>query len=191
MAIATSVAVAATSSNNGDRDNKGSSERSGDVRRGPEEHFSSLAKELGVSTERLRQAFDAVREKLELPQRPPQLPSRAELDKRCTDLTDALGSELDTTGDKVRAAVKAVLKAKIEDAVDDGRLIRERADRMIDRIDSAKCLPPFGLFAFGGPGPHGIGCAGRPGRHDRDLRDRPLELPAPPPDAVLLGPPPA
>jgi hypothetical protein len=127
--------------------------------RGPESHLSDLAKELGVSTSKLRDALESVRDDLQPPERPPsgEPPSKADMEKRCTELTDALASKLGTSGDKVRAAIKTVLKNKIEAAVDAKQLTRAQADRMIARIDDAACLPPF--LAGHGPG----GCHGGPG----------------------------
>ena len=51
------------------------------------------------------------------------------MEKRCTELTDALASKLGKSGDEVRAAIKTVLKKKIEAAVDAKRLTSAQADR--------------------------------------------------------------
>jgi hypothetical protein len=152
--------------------------------REPARQLSDLADALGVSTTKLRDALDAVRSKLDPPTPPAdgQRPSRADIEKRCTQETDALASELGTSGDKVRAAIKSVAKKKIEAAVDSKRLTRAQADRLIARIDDAACVPPMGVF-FG----RGHGCHGGRG-HDgpgRGLRQAPApgdsELPAAPP----------
>jgi hypothetical protein len=163
LGIVGSIAVAAPKGGGGgSTSGVRASERSGDTvrfeRRDPGRHLSALAKELGVSTTRLREALDAVRDDLGPPAFPPrgEQPSKADMEKRCNELTDALASKLDTTGDKVRAAIKTVLKQKIEAAVDAKRLTRAEADRMIARIDDAACLPPLGGH---GPG----GCGGGPG----------------------------
>jgi hypothetical protein len=111
---------------------------------GLDRQLSGLAKELGVSQSKLRDALAAVRDDLGPPKLPARPPSRTEIEKRCTDLTDALGTKLGKTGDEVRAAMKAVIKADIEKAVSDKRLTRAEADKMLARIDSAKCLPPLG-----------------------------------------------
>ena len=59
----------------------------------PGEHLSALADELGVTEAKLRDAFEAVREDLAPPQRPRrgQRPSRAQMEKKCNEFTDALG----------------------------------------------------------------------------------------------------
>jgi hypothetical protein len=123
----------------------------------PKEHLSALAAQLGVSVGKLQSALDKVRDKLGPPELPvpPKRPSLGQIERRCTDATDALGSELGKSGDDVRSAIKAVIKSHIEKAVDAGGLSRARADKMIAQIDAAKCLPPFGPhIAFGcGPGP--------------------------------------
>jgi hypothetical protein len=129
------------------------------LRGDPGEHLAAFAKELGVSTSKLQAALDAVRQKLG-PPKPPngtQPPTRAEMEQRCTDLTNALASELGKTGDEVRAAAKAVAKADIASAVKAKRLTQAQADQILKRIDAAKCLPPLG-----GPGFHVFGCGGPP-----------------------------
>jgi hypothetical protein len=152
--------------------------------RGPGAGLSDLAKELGVSTSKLRDALEAVRNDLG-PPKPPSNgnpPSKADMEKRCTELTDALASKLGTTGDKVRAAIKTVLKNKIEAAVDAKRLTRAQADKMIARIDDATCLPPFG-----GHGPGGCGGGGGHGH----FRGGPGGGPGPGPGAVDPAPAPS
>jgi hypothetical protein len=128
-------------------------------RRGPGRHLSDLAKELGVTTTKLRDALEAVHDDLGPPDPPAngQRPSKADIEKRCTELTDALAKELGKSGDEVRSAIKTVLKKKIEAAVDANRLTRAQADRMIARINDAECVGPLG--GPGGPG----GCHGGPG----------------------------
>jgi hypothetical protein len=134
---------------------------------GPGHDPSDLAKELGVSSADLRDALDAVHDDLGPPGMPApgERPSRADLEKRCTELTDALGSKLNKSGDEVRAAIKKVAKADIEQAVKDKRLSRARADKILARLDSAKCLPPLG--PHGGPGCGGPGLRHRDGDRDR------------------------
>jgi hypothetical protein len=125
--------------------------------RGPGANLSDLAKELGVSTSKLRDALEAARSDLGPPTPPSDgnPPSKADIEKRCTQETDALASKLGKSGDDVRAAIKTVLKKKIEAAVDAKRLTSAQADKAIARIDDAACLP-----AFGGPGHGGFGCHG-------------------------------
>jgi hypothetical protein len=188
LAIVASVAVAVAAPSGDNRD--GGGDRRGDsVVLGPRQHLSDLARELGVSAERLRDAFEQVR--ADLGGRPRrhhfgERPRRADLERRCTQLTDALASELGKSGDEVRAAIESVLKADIEDAVDAGRLTRQQADRMIERIEDAGCLPP----PFGPLGLHRLGCAERPPRPDGPSEGRAFpgrdELPAPPPGAPAL-----
>jgi len=153
---------------------------------GPRRHLEALAKELGVSTNDLRTAFQRVREKLGPPEalRRGERPSRTELVKRCTEVTDALAKELGKSGDEVRAATRAVVKAQIEQAVKDNRLSRDQADKIIDRIDD-RCLPPVGP-----PGLIGVGCAKRHGGPPGGFGGRAFpggtEAPAPPPGAFML-----
>jgi hypothetical protein len=140
----------------------------------PGRHLEALADELGVSEEKLRDAFEAVHEDLRPPQRPERLrpPTRAEMEKRCNELTDALGKELGKSGDEVRDAMKAAAKKEIEEAVDDGHLTRAQADRILSKIDDAACGPVF-AFKAGGPGCGPDGPGGRPGHFKHRL---------PPPD---------
>jgi hypothetical protein len=127
----------------------------------PGEHLATLAGELDVSQEKLRDALEAVREDLAPPQRPRrgQRPSKAQMEKRCNEFTDALAKELDKSGDDVRDAIKSAAKKGVDEAVDDGRLTRSQANRILERLDDAACLPAFGLHGRGGPG-----CGG-PGGH--------------------------
>jgi hypothetical protein len=130
----------------------------------PGEHLATLAGELDVSQENLQDALEAVRQDLAPPRRPRrgQRPTRAQMEKRCNEFTDALAKELNKSGDDVRAAVKSAAKKGIEEAVDAGRLTRAQADRMLSRIDDAACLPAFGFHGRGGPG---CGGPGGPGGH--------------------------
>jgi hypothetical protein len=193
LGIVGSIAVAAPKGGGGGSSSSSSDERTterfGDVhfeRRGPGRHLSALAKELGVTTNKLREALEAVHEDLGQPEPPTdgEPPSKADIEKRCTELTDALASKLDKTGDEVRAAIKTVLKKKIEAAVDAERLTRAQADRMIARIDDAACVAPLG-----GPGPGG--CHGGPGMGLRFHHGPPpgdSERPAAPPsDGAALA----
>jgi hypothetical protein len=200
IAVAASVAIAApsgggTSSSSSSDGARRSSDGTFEIRReGPGKHLSALAKKLGVSEAKLREAFANVKENLDPPPRPDRgnPPSRADLEKLCNELTDALAKELGKSGDQVRDAAKAVLKDEIEAAVDDERPTRAQADRMLERINSAGCLPPFGigLFKHGcGPGPgHGPGGPGPRG----DENGNGAAFPAPPPDGggISIGVPP-
>jgi hypothetical protein len=186
LAIVASVAVAAPS---GDSRDKAGDRRGDSVVLGPRQHLSDLAKELGVSVEQLREAFEGVRNELGGPPRRRGfggLPRPEDLERRCRQLTDALADELGKSGDEVRAAINAVLEADIEKAVDDGRLTRRQADRMIERLDDVGCLPP----PFGPRRLHRMGCADRPARPDDRSEGRAFpgrdELPAPPPGAPAL-----
>jgi hypothetical protein len=171
VAATASVAIAGT----------GGDSREGRSKEGPllrmevppgDDHLAELADKLGVSTGKLRDAIDAARP--DRPPRPPASPEqfREHMQEICKEMTDAIASELGKTGDELRDAIKAVIKDDIEAAVDAGDLTRARADRILERIDDAECLPPFGAhkLAFGG------GPCGGPGkmmfRHDRPDRSR-------------------
>jgi hypothetical protein len=194
LGIVGSIAVAAPKGGGGGSSSDSSSDRTaqrfGEVRferRGAGRHLSDLAKELGVSTSKLRDALEEVRDDLDPPAPPAngERPSKADIEKRCTELTDALASKLGKSGDEVRAAIKSVFKKKIEAAVDAKRLTRAEADRMIARIDDAACAGPLG--GPGGPG----GCHGGPGRGLRFHQGPPpgdSERPAAPPsDGAALA----
>ena len=190
LGIVVSVSGAATSGSK--RDGSGSSSSSGRTTLRapappPGDHLKTLADELGVSQAKLRDALEAVRQDLAPPQRPRrgQRPSRAQMEKRCNEFTDALAKELGKSGDDVRAAIKSAAKKDIEAAVDDGHLTRSQADKILSRIDDAACLPAFG-FGHGGPGcggPHGGpgGPGERPGPPpgDSDSQGSSIVVPAP------------
>jgi hypothetical protein len=185
LGIVVSVSGAATSGSK--RDGGGGTSSQSEKRlRGPVppgEHLSALADELGVTEAKLRDALDAVRQDLAPPQRPRrgERPSRAQMEKRCNELTDALAKELGKSGDDVRAAMKAAAKKEIEEAVDAKRLTRSEADRILSRIDDATCAPVIGFHGHGGPG---CGGPGGPGGHREGGR---FEHPAPPPSSGSEG----
>jgi len=175
LGIVVSVSGAATS---GSQRDGGSADRAqrGEGRMHPPgppgEHLATLAGELGVSDQKLRDALEAVREDVGPKERPRrgQRPSRAQMEKRCNEFTDALAKELGKSGDDVRDAMKSAARKDIEQAVDDGHLTRGQADRILSRIDDAACLPAFGMHrggpGCGGPGgPRGHGGPG--GRFER------------------------
>jgi hypothetical protein len=181
-AIAASVAIATAATGGGGNGNGNGNDNGNFKPRlfkselppgGPDEHFSALAKELGVSTSELRKALDAVHEKLDPPRPPSGPPTRAQLEKRCNELTEVLAEELDKSADEVRDATKAVIKAEIEDAVKDKKLTRSQADRMLDKLDDAACLPMLGR----GLAVHR--CGPPPGAR-RGLEKGAMVLPAPP-----------
>ena len=163
LGIAVSVSGAATSGSK--RERGGDTARGGELRHGfrggPGEHLSALADKLGVSEDELTDALGVVRRDVG-PSRRAQRPTRAQLERRCNQITNALAQELDRSGDDVRAAIKAVAREKVEEAVDADRLTRGQADRMLSRIEDAACLPAFGP----GPGGHGCGGRGGPGRFE-------------------------
>jgi hypothetical protein len=175
LGIVVSVSGAATS---GSKRDGGSGTRNENRLRAPlpppGEHLSTLADELGVSEDKLQDALAAVREDLAPPARPRrgERPSRAQMEKRCNEFTDALAKELDKSGDDVRAAIKAAAQKGVEEAVDDGHLTRSQADRILSRIDDAACAPVFALHVRG----HGCGGPGGP-----DGPGGRFERPAPPP----------
>jgi hypothetical protein len=184
LGIVVSVSGAATSGSK--RDGGGDSSSRSEERQGerrlhvvgpPGEHLSTLADELGVTEAKLRDAFEAVREDLKPPERPRRgrPPTKAQMEKRCNELTDALAKELGKSGDDVRAAMKSAAKKGIEEAVDDGHLTRRQADQILSRIDDAACAPKFGFHIRGGHGCGGPGGPDGPGERGR------FEHPAPPP----------
>jgi hypothetical protein len=190
LGIVGSIAVAAPKGGGGgSSSNSDSSSDPGrpsfDVRfetRGPGRELSALAKELGVTTSKLREALKAAFEEVGPPEPPADgdPPSKADFEKHCKELTDALAKELGKSGDEVRGAIKSVMKKRIEAAVDAEKLTRAEADRIIKRIDDSECAGP--LKGIGGPG----GCHGGPGKVLRFHRGGPpgdFERPAAPPDA--------
>ncbi len=69
---------------------------------------------------------------------------------------DDLASRLNVPRDKLDAAIKGAVEARIDAAVKDGRLTQAQADAAKKRIESANGLPPL-LGLGGGPGLRGIG----------------------------------
>ena len=133
-----------------------------------------------MTQQKLRDALEAVRQDLAPPSPPRrgQPPSKAQMEKKCNEFTDALAKELDKSGDDVRAAIKAAAKKDIEEAVDAGHLTRSQANQILSRMDDAACLPAFGFHKAGGPG---CGGPGAPGGPDGPGERGHFEHPAPPP----------
>jgi hypothetical protein len=185
LGIVVSVSGAATSGSKRDSgDTSGTrSEKRLHVVGPPGEHLSTLADELGVTEDKLRDALEAVRPDVKPPQRPRTdgPPTRAQMEKRCNELTDALAKELGKSGDDVRAAMKTAAKKEIEEAVDAKRLTRSQADKILSQIDDAACAPKFGLHIRGGHGCGGPGGPDGPGERGR------FEHPAPPPGSGSEG----
>ena len=78
---------------------------------------------------------------------------------RREDFAKQLGAELDKSSDDVLAALRAVFKKHIDEAVEDEDLTQKQADRILDCYDSAKCGPlGFGAahFEFHGAPPPGL-----------------------------------
>jgi hypothetical protein len=164
LGIVVSVSGAATSGSKRDGGGSNGSQSQDRLRAPgppPGEHLATLAGELDVSEDKLQDALVAVRQDLAPPRRPRrgQRPSRAQMEKRCNEFTDALAKELGKSGDDVRDAIKSAAKKGVEEAVDDGRLTRSQANRILERLDDAACLPAFGLHR-GGPGCGGPGGSG-------------------------------
>lgn len=176
VGVVASVAVAATPKSSS---GKGGAARLRVARPDPQQHGAALAKALGVTDAQLQSALTAVRDKLGPPPRPGSgRPSKSDMEKRCNQATDALASELNLSGDKVRASIKSVAKDDVAAAVKAGRLSQDEANTILDRIDSAACLP-----AFGPPGgPHGgPGCGRPPAVQNNQSGTRGSGLPASPP----------
>lgn len=140
---------------------EGCGPRAGVLLFGIGEGGEDLAEALGVSEEDLRAAMRAAHEALGEFE-PPQ--SEEEAEARGEEFKAAVASELGVTVDEFEAAIEeaneartAALIERIETAVAAGDLSRERADEMIERIESGeRPLPrPFrqdrGVpFQFGG-----------------------------------------
>jgi hypothetical protein len=115
-----------------------------------------LAKALGVSEEKLRDAFEAVRDDVKPARRSlDRPPTSAQRDALRDKLTAALAKELGLSEAKVEAAFEKVHKAhaadrrealsdRLDDAVEDGKLTND---------DKASVLKAFDAGVLGGPGP--------------------------------------
>lgn len=117
---------------------------------------ADLAKALGVSQEKLKDAFDAIRDDVR-PSRGKQdgPPSETEREAMKDKLAAALAKELGLSTSKVSAALEKVQKAhatehrealsdRLDDAVTDGKLTAD---------DKASVLKAFDAGVLGGPGP--------------------------------------
>ena len=85
-----------------------------------------------------------------------RLTARQRLARR-RDFHAALAKELDVSTEAVETAFRNLLKKRLDQGVEDGRLTRRQADRMLRCYDTAGCKPPGrrGRHHFGGPPPGG------------------------------------
>jgi hypothetical protein len=104
-------------------------------------------------------------------------PSAKEMKQRREEMRDRrkkfeseLADELGVSQEKVHTAFRNVMKKHLDQAVDDGRLTRKQADKILECYDGGTCEPPFrhggGGPPGGGPpmgGPGGPGGFGGPG----------------------------
>jgi hypothetical protein len=67
-----------------------------------------------------------------------------------------LAEELGTNTDEVEQAFKAVFEKRLDEAVDEGRLSRERADRMLQAREAGVPFGPMARMRLRGDGP-GVG----------------------------------
>ncbi|MGH8903535.1 MAG: hypothetical protein ACRDYA_18165 [Egibacteraceae bacterium] len=80
------------------------------------------------------------------------------------ELADAVGEKLGVSGDEVLSAVRAVRDDKLDQAVEDGKITQEQADRIRDRFEE-------GAPRQGGPQQGGPGRCGPPGHWGTDSMD--------------------
>ena len=115
-----------------------------------------LAKALGVSEEKLRSAFEAIREDVKpADRRSDGPPTKAERDAMHDKLTAALAKELGLSESKVEAAFASVRKehrAEHRDALSD-RLDTAVKNGKLTDDDKASVLKAFDAGILGGPGP--------------------------------------
>ncbi len=104
-----------------------------------------LAEALGITTEELREAMTSVRDALKPAERPTTRPTEEERAAQHEVFIEALASELGVSVDALEAAQLAVGSARkaaaierIEAKVADGTLTQERADAIIEQIESGE-----------------------------------------------------
>jgi hypothetical protein len=94
---------------------------------------------------------------------------RQQMQKRRKQFESELADELGVSQEKVHTAFRNVMKKHLDQAVEDGRLTRKQADKILECFDGgSNCEPPFrhggppgGGPPMGGPGgPGGFGPGG-------------------------------
>jgi len=114
-----------------------------------------LAKALGVSQEKLRAAFEAVRDDVKPAEgRPDSPPTAAERNAQRDKMAAALAKELGLSEAKVEAAFEKVHKAHVAERRDalNGRLDAAVKDGKLTKDDEASVLKAFDAGLLGGPG---------------------------------------
>jgi biotin operon repressor len=114
-----------------------------------------LAKELGVSETKLREAFKSIRDDVRPAKRPDGPPSKADRAAMEDKLAAALADELDLSKAKVKAALEKVHK---EHAAEHREFLSDRLDKAVKAgkltaDDKASVLKAFDAGVLGGPGP--------------------------------------
>jgi hypothetical protein len=115
---------------------------------------ADLAKELGVSEDKLREAFESIGDDVRPTKRPDGPPSEADIKAMESKLAAALADKLGLSESKVAAALKKVHQAhkadrraelsdRLDAAVKDGKLTKD---------DKASVLKAFDAGVLGGPG---------------------------------------
>jgi transcriptional regulator with XRE-family HTH domain len=131
-------------------------------RRALNRFHTRLARELGVSKRRLRNALEAAR--------PDFGPGRGDRDQHLQELAQALGvseDELESAMEEVRTRMEERWQERHDEFVN---ALAERLDIPVERVEEAFPGPPMGMGGPGGPGgPHGgppDGRSGPPGGMD-------------------------
>jgi hypothetical protein len=120
-----------------------------------------LAAELGVSADQLREAHKAARQavhELGKPERPSTRPPSdedkaklaAELKARAELYAKTVAEKLGVTPERLREASVAVVSKHLDEAVSSGKLSREQADKILDRVRNGVDMGAL-------PGGHGRG----------------------------------
>jgi hypothetical protein len=124
-----------------------------------DEHAKALAGKLDVSVEdaerALEEAHKGFRKELRDGLKTPPTPGekhvfRADIAK---EIADALDKDVDEVREALRDIAREKLESKLDEAVKQGRLSEEQADRIRERIESGKFGPPGPMLEkHGGPG---------------------------------------
>lgn len=121
------------------------------------ERAEGLADQLdGVSVDQATAALTKVDAQLKSDQQNGERPDPNEVDK-------LLADELGVSADELKTAHQAEATARLDQAVEDGKLTEKQADKIRKDIKSGK-MPPGGPGGHGGPG--GPGGPGEPGAPD-------------------------
>lgn len=94
---------------------------------------------------------------------PPPSARQQQAQQRANDFIDRLARNLGVTPERLRDALRQTAIQGVDQALAEGRITQQQADRLKEQINAGAVMPFGPGFGFGRPGPFGEGRLGIPG----------------------------